>query len=261
MYEHHKKAIETITNKLESRSEVLGVILGGSVAHGFANEKSDIDLMIVLSDQEYERAKKAANISYYETEATPYEEGYVDGKYTSAAFIKRVIESGSEPARFAYKDAIVTYSEIPGLEQLVKDAARYPVERKQENMVKFYAQFEAWKWYYYEGLKRSNEYLMDFSLPNYVLFAGRLILAYNETLYPYHKWFLKVLESVEQKPAGLLDQISGVLKKKDPESVEALYNSITSFHNWTASDKHWSTHFMLDSELNWLDGPVPVADL
>lgn len=46
MYNHHKTAIETITNKLKSRDEILGIIVGGSVAHGFANENSDIDLML-----------------------------------------------------------------------------------------------------------------------------------------------------------------------------------------------------------------------
>lgn len=261
MYNHHKIAIETITNKLKARDEVLGVIIGGSVAHGFANEKSDIDLMIVLSDEGYEEARRTSNISYYETEATQYEEGYVDGKYTSAAFIKKVADFGSEPAKFAYKDAIVTYSSIPGLEQLVRDASGYPAERKIENMDKFYAQFEAWKWYYYEGLKKNNNYLIDFSLANYVLFAGRLVLTYNETLYPYHKWFLRVLDSVKNKPENLLTHIDSVLKKKDAESVEELYNSITGFHKWTSTEKHWSTRFMLDSELNWMEGNVPVADL
>ena len=56
MYQHHREAIEKITEKLRNRKEVQGVIVGGSVAHGFATESSDIDLMIVLSDVDYERA-------------------------------------------------------------------------------------------------------------------------------------------------------------------------------------------------------------
>lgn len=41
MYKHHIAAIETLTNKLKVRDEVLGVIIGGSIAHGFASEDSD----------------------------------------------------------------------------------------------------------------------------------------------------------------------------------------------------------------------------
>lgn len=261
MYNHHKLAIESITNKLKLKNEVLGVIIGGSVAHGFANEKSDIDLMIVLSDEDYKKALGSSNIGYSETESTPYEGGYVDGKYTSIEYIKKVAEFGSEPAKFAFKDAFVSYSKIYDLQQFVNAASRYPLERKNENIEKFYAQFEAWRWYYYEGLKRNNTYLIDLSVSNFVLFAGRLILAYNETLYPYHKWFLKVLESVKNKPDDLLIYINTVLENKTQESVEALYNSIINFNKWSSSEKHWSIKFMLDSELNWMDGYVPVADL
>ena len=261
MLQHHKDAIRTITEKLKVRKEILGVIVGGSVAHGFAREDSDIDLMIVLSDEDYRNALENQEINYFETEACPYEGGYVDGKYTSVDFIRRVARSGSEPARFAYKDAFVSYSRIEGLEQLVREASRYPVERKAENMTKFYAQFEAWKWYFYEGLKRNNRYLMDYALSNYILFAGRLLLAYNETLYPYHKWFLQVLEGVKHKPENIMTDISNVLEQRSGEAVEALYKSITEFSSWSSSDKHWCIHFMLDSELNWMDGQVPVGDL
>lgn len=38
MYPHHQAAIDAITNKLKARPDVQGVIIGGSVAHGFANE-------------------------------------------------------------------------------------------------------------------------------------------------------------------------------------------------------------------------------
>lgn len=261
MFDHHKKAIETVTSKLKQREEVLGVIIGGSIAHGFANEQSDIDLFLVLSDENYEKSLKTGDINYFETESTPYEGGYVDGKCTSVEAIKKVALCGSEPTRFAFKDAFVTYSRIEGLQQLVDEASRYPVENKAENMEKFYAQFEAWKWYFQEGLQKGDRYLMEFSIANFVLFAGRLILAYNEALFPYHKWFLRVLEGVPNKPDGLLHQIRQVLEIRDRESVEALYNSIAGFHRWSVSEKHWSIRFMLDSELNWMKGWVPVADL
>lgn len=107
-------AIERVTNKLKAKEQILGVIIGGSVAHGFAREDSDIDLMRVVSDDTYRSLLESGDIHYHETESTPYKGGYVDGKYTSVSYIQRVAESGSEPARFAFKDAIVTYSEIKG---------------------------------------------------------------------------------------------------------------------------------------------------
>ncbi|MCK1994743.1 nucleotidyltransferase domain-containing protein [Peribacillus muralis] len=261
MFKQHKKAIELITDNLSQKDEILGIIVGGSVAHGFASETSDIDLMLVLSEADYKTAFNIGNILYKDTESTNYKEGYIDGKYTCLSYIRKVAESGSEPARYAFKDAFVTYSKIPELEDLIKKASRYPNDKKMENLEKFHAQFEAWKWMYYEGLKRNNNYVIDFSVINFVLFAGRLILALNETLYPYHKWFLRVLEGLENKPEDLMNIIDNVLKNKTQDSVEALYECIHKFHNFPQYERGWHARFMLDSELNWMSGYVPVPDL
>lgn len=261
MYPHHKTAIDRITNKLKEKEEILAVIVGGSVAHGFAKEDSDIDLMLVVSDEVYLSLLESGDIHYHETESTPYEGGYVDGKYTSVSYIKKVAEYGSEPARFAFKDAIVSYSEIYGLQEMVQAASCYPTERKNETLEKFHAQFEGWRWMFYEGLKKNERYVIEFSTTNFVLFAGRLILAYNEALYPYHKWFMKVLEGVTCKPNNLVLMMNNVLQHKSKESVEALYECVTQFHQWPKSEKGWHIRFMLDSELNWMTGHVPVADL
>ena len=263
MFSHHQAAVAAITDKLKKRRDVLGVIIGGSVAHGYASENSDIDIMIVLSDKDWSRAMKEHDMAYFETESTPYEGGYVDGKMICPDYIKKVGQLGCEPARFAFKDAFASYDGIGSLDALIKEAARYPEENREENMNKFYAQFETWKWYYYEGEKRGNRFLTDYCISNYVLSAGRLILAYNRLLYPSYKWFLRVLEDAPEKPEGFMAQLNAVIEKKDAASIEALYQSAVCFHDWYRSDKHFSVQFMIDSQLNFLEGngSVPVLDL
>ncbi|MCK1995353.1 hypothetical protein MPH61_22505 [Peribacillus muralis] len=86
-------------------------------------------------------------------------------------------------------------------------------------------------------------------------------MAYNEVVYPYHKWFMKALEGVNNKPNDLVLIMNKVLKHKTKENVEALYESVAQFHQWPKSEKGWHIRFMLDSELNWMTGHVPVADL
>ena len=102
---------------------------------------------------------------------------------------------------------------------------------------------------------------MDCSLSNYVLFAGRMILAENEMLYPYHKWFLRVLEGAEKKPAGLMSVIHRVLDERTMASLDSLHDCVMGFRKWAPENGNWSKRFMLDSELNWLQGNVPIADL
>lgn len=261
MYPHHQKAIEAITLKMQAKNEVLGVIIGGSVAHGYASETSDIDIMIVLSEEDYQQALEGGKIGYFETESTPYEGGYVDGKCLSVDYIRKVAEAGSEPAKYAFKDAFVAYSRINGLDGLIEAASCYPAAKKEENIQKFYAQLETWKWYYYEGLKRDNQLLMDYSRTHYAMFAGRLILAYNNRLFPSYKWLLKELELAEAKPDNFMELLEAVTTLKTPDSIERLYESVTGFHNWYTSNEHWTVRFMMDSQLNWVDGIVPVLDL
>ena len=94
-----------------------------------------------------------------------------------------------------------------------------------------------------------------------MLFAGRLILARNAVLYPGYKWLLRVLRDVSDQPPGLVPAMDAVIAGQDREAVDALFDQVTGFRDWGVADQHWGTRFMLDTELAWLDGRPPVADL
>lgn len=261
MYAHHIETIEKAIEKLKSNEKILAVILGGSVAHGFASKNSDIDLMLVMSESNYQQALKNGALHYTDDESADYPDGYVEGKYISESFIRTVIEKGSEPARFAFKDAIILYSSLENLDCLIAAAATYPKEGKVDKMVKFYAQFEGWNWMYYEGVKRKDLYVINQSVTNICLFAGRLLLAYNELLYPYHKWFLKVLSGAGEKPVDIVEKIKLSLQTKSESNIKDLYNTIKNFYDWPQSPYGWPVQYVKDSEMNWVDGPAPIADV
>ena len=94
-----------------------------------------------------------------------------------------------------------------------------------------------------------------------VLFGGRLILTHNELLYPYHKWFLRVLADAKDKPSELLTCIENLYQMPSAENTQLFYDLIKDFREWPVSEKSWPAQFMLDSELNWQTGATPVDDL
>lgn len=261
MYPHHTKSIQKVTEYFQHDPEVLALLLGGSIAHGFETPKSDIDIMIFVSDEDYRKRFAENRIHFFNMELTTYEGGYVDGKYSTHTFVGQVIEKGSEPARFAFAGSRLLFSKIDGFEEDIRKAAQYPLADKAENIKRFYAQFEAWHWYCSEAIRLKNQYLLGTSVSKFVLFSGRLILLHNELLYPYHKWFLKVLEDAKDKPAGLMKTIQALNEAPTTENVETLYEIIRDFRPWIEGDFSWPTRFMLDSELNWMDGQTPVDDL
>jgi predicted nucleotidyltransferase len=261
MHPHHLAAIHRVTEHFQRDPEVQALLLGGSLAHGFETAASDIDILIFVSDAEYQKRLAENRVHFFDTELAAYPGGYVDGKYSTHAFVQQVAEHGSEPARFAFAGGRVLFSRLAGIAEDIRDAARYPVADKTERIRRFYAQFEAWHWYCGEALRLDNPYLLGTAVSKFILFSGRLILAHNELLYPYHKWFLKVLEGAKDKPKNLLETIHALNQKPAPENIETLYDQVKSFQPWVTGDFNWPTQFMFDSELNWQNGKTPVDDL
>lgn len=261
MFLHHESAIKNVIDTFSQSDEVLALMVGGSVAHGFENEESDVDILILISEEDYQKREQNGALHYYNKELCGYESGYVDGKYITLDYLQKVADSGNEPTRFAFESAILLFSKIEGLDVLLKNIVRYPILKKEENIRKFYGQLEAWRWFCYEALKKENKYLLNTAVSNLILFGGRLVLAHNEILYPYHKWFLRVLENAKEKPEGLLEKIELLIEKPVLENIEEFYNCIAGYKKWVDEGFSWPCRFMTDTELAWLTGTMNVADI
>src|SRR5512139_649389 len=222
---HHAQSIQNVKEYFQRDPEVLALLLGGSIAHGFELPVSDVDIMILVSDADHRKRLAENRVHFFSLDLCTYEGGYVDGKYINPTFVEQVKQKGSEAARFAFAGSRVLFSRIEGLEDEIRQIAAYP-EGKEERIKRFYAQFEAWHWYCQESLRLKNEYLLETSISKFILFSGRLILAHNELLYPYHKWFLRVLEDAKNQPEGLLDSIRQLNAEPTSENVEALYEKV-----------------------------------
>lgn len=261
MHPHHSQSIQNVTEYFQNDPEVLALLLSGSIAHGFESPTSDVDIMIFVSEEDHQKRCQTEQLHFFNTNLCTYEGGYVDGKYLSVNFVKQVLEKGSEPARFAFVGSQVLFSRVTGFEDDICQIAEYPASEKMERIKRFYAQFEAWHWYCGEALSKGNQYLLGTAVSKLILFGGRLILAHNQMLYPYHKWFLKVLENAKDKPADLMACIKTLTESPTAETIEAFYEKVKTFQLWSEDPYHWPVQFLLDSELNWMDGKTPVDDL
>jgi len=48
LYPHQQRAIDYIIGKFQSDPSVKALLISGSIAHGFNDEKSDVDICIVV---------------------------------------------------------------------------------------------------------------------------------------------------------------------------------------------------------------------
>ncbi len=260
MRDHHQRSIDRLVAELEDDPRYLAVLLAGSIARGTELTDSDVDLILIASDEEFARRLPEQDFSYQNPEACDYPGGYADAKVVSLSFIEEVAELGSEPARAAFVGVQVLCSRIPGLERLLQRATAYPESERSANIRSFYAQVLIWFWYIGEAERRDDRYLLLRSASEFALFAGRLILAHNRILYPYHKWFIHELQRAADKPDALVEKIEHLLAEPGSDSAGALLAAVMNFHEWEKPPSGFAGQFMEDSEWNWRHGPAPVAD-
>ncbi|GAB4126383.1 MAG: hypothetical protein OHK0050_39140 [Roseiflexaceae bacterium] len=246
MLPHHQAAVARVTAYFADQTEVLGLLLGGSVAHGFARPNSDIDILIIVTPESYAQRVAAQQLQFFTRDLCEYPDGYVDGKYLSPIFLQQVAERGSEPARFAFRDSHVLIDRMGNMADQVAQIAAYPEQGRIERIKRFHAQFLAWSWYLGEAHKHSNRYLQQVASSKMILFGCRMILAEQRLLYPYHKWMLRVLEQVPDLPPGLLSVIDQLSHDPAIESAQHLHDLVLGYRPWELDSIPWPNRFMRD---------------
>jgi len=127
MHPHHAQTIQNVTEYFQRDPQVLALLLSGSIAHGFETSTSDVDIMIIISEDDHQKRFQTGQLTFFNTELCTYTGGYVDGKYLSLDFVKQVSAKGSEPARFAFEGSRLLFNKIEGLEEEICRFAEYPI--------------------------------------------------------------------------------------------------------------------------------------
>jgi predicted nucleotidyltransferase len=261
MKPHHESAIRKLADHFSNEEGYLAVIVGGSVAKGVETEFADIDIMLVVTDELYEKRREENALFYFSTEFCDYPGGYVDGKIVNLPYLQAAAERGNEVTRAAFEGAFAAYSTIPDLDDLLSRIPVYQADEQREKIRCFYAQFECAYWYFGEGIRRDDKYLRNHALSSLILYGGRLILAHNEILYPYHKLFLTALNGASKKPENLMGLIDELLEEPSADNAKAFHDAVAGFRQWNEPPELWSVRFMKDTELAWMENKAYIGDI
>ena len=258
--DHHQRAIDRLADAYRNDSRFLGLIIGGSVAKGYARDDSDVDFLIIATDEAFEDYWRARDLFINRRDLCDYDGGFVDGKIINLAFLEDVAEKGNEPSRAAFEGAFAAYSHIPSIEDLLHRIPVYPEAGHDERVKAFYSMAFIQHWLFNEAERHGNRYTVTRAASQLALFAGRLILAHNRRLFPYHKWLPRTLELVPDKPTELMASFNALLDEPCGEYATALFELIRDFQDWDVSDLEAYTWFMTDIEWSWMDGRTPIED-
>lgn len=260
MLPHHQATIANLVKHFESDETVIALIIAGSLTKGFAKENSDVDFMLVVNDTRYAQQQAINQLTFFDRSLAPYEDGYVDGKFINMQFLRDVHSRGSEVARSAFIGAFTAICREPEVETLIKAILEYPEAEREAKIKSFCSQIYLWNWYVSEAVKRNDRYLLLHSATEMVLFAGRLLLAHNRLLYPYHKWLHRQLENAPEKPADYFEKRDALLENPGIETALAFRDCVINYRDWGVTFEEAVGHFLHDRELNWMNAKPPIQD-
>lgn len=259
--EHHKRAIHNLVNEYENDQRYPAIIIGGSVAKKCARDDSDVDFMILANDEEYNQRISKGDLFINRTDLCDYPGGYVDGKVINMDYLNEVVHKGNEPSRAAFDGAFLAYSRLDDLENILTKITIYPEKGREERIKSFYVMAFIQHWLMGEADRHDNLYTITRAASQLSLYAGRLILAHNRILFPYHKWFLHYLDKCEDKPVGFLDNINTLLKEPNLKNTKILFESLKDFYDWGITDHEAYMWFMKEVEWSWMNDTTPFEDL
>lgn len=260
MRNHHRRTIERLVEAIEDDRRYLAIIVGGSVAKGRETPASDVDVLLVATDAEFQRRLRDVDLWYHNGEVADYPGGYVDGHIIDRQFLIDAADHGSEPARAAFKGAFVPYSRIPDLEDLLARILTYPEHERQAKITAFYSQLALLKGFVAEGEARQDPYLLSWASTDMVFYGSRLILAHNRLLYPWRKWLMYEVDHAPDKPDGFMDLANRLLAQPGKETATAFWECIRAFRDWGVSTETAVSQFILDVEWGWREGHAPLAE-
>ena len=80
----------------------------------------------------------------------------------------------------------------------------------------------------------------------------RLLYAYNEKLFPCHKWLLRSAKDLKLKPDNIIEKANRFLERLDEDSKEDFVNAILNFCDWDVGEGFSPlSRFVIDNEQWW----------
>ena len=256
MYPQHEKAIQNLIEKFKNDLEVLAVILGGSIAKGLERPDSDVDAIVVVTPERYERQRDERRITECVFEGCDYPGGYFDLKYYTKEYLEAAADHGSEPTRYAYMHARCLFTRDPKIEDIVARLGVFQKQEREEKMKSFYAAVRLYSGYFWQsGCKTGNTYLKVRSASATVLYGLRMILQEAEVLFPCQKNLMQAVRDLpeEKKPAQIVELAEEFLNTMDSKVEEKFVKTIRDFIKYRPDGDYYSvvSRFIEDQEEWW----------
>ena len=209
---------------------VIALVFGGSVAKHMEREDSDIDAMVIVTEEFYERKRKVNCIAECISMGDcAYPGGYFDVKYMTKDYIRDAAEKGSEPTRNSFIGSHVLFSADEEVTELVR---RIPVFQKQEfeeKMLSFFSNLQLNYNYFWKACR--PEGYMKLKVASEIVYSlYRMVLQENEILFPCNRRLEQFVKLAPDQPEHLVEYCEEFCRTLEDDPLD---KALEAWKAWT----------------------------
>lgn len=231
MYKHHEDSLKNLIAYFEGKPGVIALVFGGSVAKGCERPDSDLDAMVVLTDEAYEEKLRTKSTAESISGFCTYPEGYFDIKYFNKQYLMDAAEKGSEPTRNAFVKSRVLFSSDPEIESIVERISTFNEKERDEKLLSFFADF--WLNYYYFLKECPIDGYMKVHVTAEIIYSVyRMILQENRVIFPSNRRLEEFVEAISDDTAKLVElgrKYAASQSMEDADAFVKQFYAITTY--------------------------------
>lgn len=229
-YPHHREAVKELISIFREKEGVIALVFGGSVAKHMEREDSDIDAMVIVTEEFYERKRKVNCIAECISMGDcAYPGGYFDVKYMTKDYIRDAAEKGSEPTRNSFIGSHVLFSADEEVTELVR---RIPVFQKQEfeeKMLSFFSNLQLNYNYFWKACR--PEGYMKLKVASEIAYSlYRMVLQENEILFPCNRRLEQFVKLAPDQPEHLVEYCEEFCRTLEDDPLD---KALEAWKAWT----------------------------
>lgn len=249
MNKAQEETIRLLVELVSKDDSIIALILCGSIARGTETDISDVDVYVVVSDERFESEKLNKNY-FWGTNFDSVEFSVeVDGKIIPKDFLEKVWERGNECVKSTLRYSKVLFSRDSDIENLLSNYQDYTQKEKKENMRKFYSLMKSSRYSGDDDL--SNIIYVNKCIYDTVLYASRLVLAYNDILFPCVKNIRKELLRCVNMPKDFIKLMNEVMESYSFDKLVEFYDGVEGYFKDIRFDDRLRKGYVLENELFW----------
>lgn len=229
-YPHHREAVKELISIFREKEGVIALVFGGSVAKHMEREDSDIDAMVIVTEEFYEKKRKVNCIAECISMGDcAYPGGYFDVKYMTKDYIRDAAEKGSEPTRNSFIGSHVLFSADEEVTELVR---RIPVFQKQEfeeKMLSFFSNLQLNYNYFWKACR--PEGYMKLKVASEIVYSlYRMVLQENEILFPCNRRLEQFVKLAPDQPEHLVEYCEEFCRTLEDDPLD---KALEAWKAWT----------------------------